>query len=90
MTDEFIKGLTLFVLGALGWITFAGWYRTPSYYVVAQLVGEPQGVNTTFGEIGVLAGDVFVWLMVLGPLTFWLLIPASRELRASGNEDAAN
>lgn len=89
MTDDFIKGLSLFTLGALGWITFAGWYRTPSYFEVAQLVAAPEGVDTAFGELGVLAGDVFFYLMLIGPFVFWLLIPAVRQYRNSGG-DAAN
>ncbi|WP_418281699.1 DUF7314 family protein [Halorubrum sp. DTA98] len=92
MADEFMKGLTLFTLGGLGWITFAGWYRTPSYYIVAQLVGEPEGVNSVYDEIGLLAGDAFFWLMILGALTFWVFIPVSRELRdaLTDDPDAAN
>lgn len=88
MADEFMKGVALFALGGLGWITFAGWYRTPSYYIVAQLVGEPSGVESAYDEIGLLAGDAFFWLMILGALTFWVLIPASRELRDALAEDA--
>jgi hypothetical protein len=90
MADEFIKGLALFALGALGWITFGAWYRTPSYYEVVQLVNPAEGVNTVYGEIGVLTGDALYWLMILGPLTFWVLIPVTRELRSSIGDDAAN
>lgn len=88
MADEFIKGFTLFTLGGLGWITFGGWYRTPSYYEVSQLVNPAEGVNTAYGEVGLLAGDALFWLMVLGALTFWVLIPVSRELREVLNDDA--
>ena len=90
MADEFIKGLALFALGGLGWITFGAWYRTPSYYEVVQLVNPAEGVNTVYGEIGVLTGDALYWLMILGPLTFWVLIPVTRELRSSIGDDAAN
>ncbi len=90
MADEFIKGLTLFTLGGLGWITFGGWYRTPSYYEIDQLFAPPQGVESAYDEIGVLAGDAFLWLMIIGPIVFWVLLPAGRQLRESMANDAAN
>jgi hypothetical protein len=90
MADEFIKGLALFALGGLGWITFGAWYRTPSYYEVVQLVNPAEGVETVYGQVGVLTGDALYWLMILGPLTFWVLIPITRQIRSSVGEDAAN
>jgi hypothetical protein len=90
MADEFIKGLALFALGGLGWITFGAWYRTPSYYEIVQLVNPAEGVETVYGQIGVLTGDVLYWLMILGPLTFWVLIPITRQIRSSVEEDTAN
>jgi hypothetical protein len=90
MADEFIKGLALFALGGLGWITFGAWYRTPSYYEIVQLVNPAEGVETVYGQVGVLTGDALYWLMILGPLTFWVLIPITRQIRSSVGEDAAN
>jgi hypothetical protein len=90
MADEFIKGLALFALGGLGWITFGAWYRTPSYYEIVQLVNPAEGVETVYGQVGVLTGDALYWLMILGPLTFWVLIPITRQIRRSVGEDAAN
>jgi len=90
MADEFIKGVALFCLGGLGWITFGGWYRTPTYYEISQLVGAPSGVESVYDEVGLLAGDAFFWLMFVGPAVFWLLIPAGRQLRESMADDAAN
>ncbi|MUW15502.1 hypothetical protein GJ633_13340 [Halorubrum sp. CBA1125] len=87
MADEFIKGFALFSIGALGWFTFGGWYRTPSYYEIVQLVNPPEGVNTAYGEIGVLAGEASFWLMIVGALTFWVIVPASRELRDALNDE---
>ncbi|GAB6879000.1 hypothetical protein JCM17823_12740 [Halorubrum gandharaense] len=89
MADEFMKGLALFTLGGLGWLTFAGWYRTPSFYDVGQLFAEPQAAESVYDQIGIFAGDAFFWLMVIGALTFWVLVPATRELRRSRG-DAAN
>lgn len=92
MADEFMKGFALFALGGIGWITFGGWYRTPSYYEVSQLVNPPEGVNTVYDQVGLFAGDAFFWLMILGPLIFWVFVPVSRELRKALAEegDAAN
>jgi hypothetical protein len=89
MADEFIKGLALFALGGLGWITFGAWYRTPSYYEIVQLVNPAEGVETVYGQVGVLTGDALYWLMILGPITFWVLIPITRQIRRSVGEDAA-
>jgi hypothetical protein len=88
MADEFIKGFTLFTLGGLGWLTFGGWYRTPSYYDIVQLVNPAEGVNTAYGEIGLVVGDASFWLMILGALTFWVFIPLSRQLRDMIGDDA--
>ena len=92
MADEFMKGFALFAVGGLGWITFGGWYRTPTYYEVSQLVNPPSGVESVYDEVALFAGDAFFWLMILGPLIFWVLVPASRELRKSLAEegDTAN
>jgi len=88
MADEFMKGLALFSLGGLGLIVFGGWYRTPSFENIVQLVNEPQEIETVYDQIGLFAGDVMFWLMIVGPLTFWVLIPAVRQLRSSGGEAA--
>jgi len=53
-----------------------------------QLVNPAEGVDSAYGEIGLVAGNAFFWLMILGALTFWVLIPASRELRAALDDDA--
>lgn len=92
MADEFMKGFALFALGGLGWITFGGWYRTPSYYEVSQLINPAEGVDTVYAEVGLVVGDVSFWVMILGALTFWVLVPVSREIRRSLDDDgeAAN
>ncbi|SNR62485.1 DUF7314 family protein [Halorubrum vacuolatum] len=90
MADEFMKGLALFCLGGFGWLTFAGWYRTPSFYDISQLFADPRAAESVYDEIGILAGDVFFWLMIIGAVTFWVLVPATREIRSSLAEDTAN
>jgi hypothetical protein len=84
MADEFIKGLSLFTGAGLAWLTLAGWYRTSSFESTQQLV-EPVTIDlanaTVFNTLGVVLMDVFFWLALLGPLAFWVLIPAGRQTR---------
>jgi cobalamin biosynthesis protein CobD/CbiB len=86
MADEFIKGLTLSMVGALGWFIFAGWYRTPEYYAIEQLTAAAIEPNNVYQAIGIFAGDVSLWLMLLGALVYWVVIPALRETRRSMTE----
>lgn len=90
MADEFMKGFALSMLGALGWFFFAGWYRTPEYYAVRQLIVDAPEPENIYDAIAIFGGDVFFWLMLLGPLTYWVLIPAAREFRRSRAGEAAN
>ena len=85
MADEFMKGFALFTIGGLGWITFGGWYRTPSYYQVVQLVNPAEGVNTAYGEVGLLAGDAFFVFMLV---QFLRAIP--RDMEEAARVDGAN
>jgi hypothetical protein len=89
MADEFMKGLSLSMVGALGWFIFAGWYRTPEYYAIQQLTVQAPEPNNVYQAIGIFASDAFLWLMILGPVTYWILIPIFRELRRSMTEEAS-
>jgi len=89
MADEFMKGFALSMLGALGWIIFGGWYRTPSFERIQQLTVAPPEPETLYDAIGIFASDLSFYLMLLGPLTFWVLIPAARELRRASAGEAA-
>lgn len=89
MADEFMKGFGLSMLGALGWIIFGGWYRTPSFERIQQLTVTPPEPETMYDAVGIFGSDVFFYLMLLGPLTFWVLIPVARELRRATTEEAA-
>ncbi|MFC7077398.1 DUF7314 family protein [Haloarcula halophila] len=89
MADEFIKGFAILMTGGLGWMTVAGWYRTPSFEG-AQLTGEVTLENpTVFDQAALMLGDVFFWFAILGALTFWVLIPAFDELREYLDERSA-
>lgn len=82
MADEFAKGLGIFTFAGLAWMTLAGWYRTPSFEG-AQLMGPVKDSLTFFDQLGIVVMEGMFWFAVLGALTFWILIPALKELRAS-------
>ncbi|SEH40021.1 hypothetical protein SAMN05192561_101580 [Halopenitus malekzadehii] len=88
MADEFIKGLALSMVGALGWFIFGGWYRTPGYYVIEQLTAAAPEPSNVYHAVGIFAGDVSYWLMLLGPFVYWVVIPALRELGRSATASA--
>jgi hypothetical protein len=93
MADEFIKGLGILTGAALMWIVLAGWYRTPSFESTQQLVAPltvDPGSATLLNAVAITLMDVFFWLALLGPLTFWVLIPAGREARKAIEEKRSN
>jgi len=86
MADEFIKGLGALIAGGLGWMTIAGWYRTPSFEG-AQLIGPvPTEGLTVYDQIALFMMDAFFWFAVIGALTFWVLLPLFDEARAAWAE----
>lgn len=86
MADEFMKGLAFLTVGGLAWMTFAGWYQTPTFDTTRQLIAEPPEPNNFFDVIGILGAEVFLWVTILGTLTFWVGIPAARELKRTLEE----
>lgn len=86
MADEFIKGLGLFTGGGLAWMVLASWYRTESFESTHQLIAEPPEPANVFDAIGIFLNDVFLWTAILGALTFWVLVPAFKELGAAYDE----
>lgn len=89
MSDEFVKGLGILTGAGLLWMVLAGWYRTPSFGSTEQLVA-PLTVDTAnatlLNLVAITLMDVFFWLALLGPLTFWVLIPAGRQARKAVEE----
>lgn len=81
MADEFIKGLGFLTVGGLAWMVFAGWYQTPTFETTRQLISEPPEPNNFYDVLGILGAELFLWVTILGTLTFWVGIPAARELR---------
>lgn len=86
MADEFIKGLGAFAGGGLVWMILAGWYRTPAFDSTEQLVAPltvAPGSADPLTALGVTLMNVSFWVAILGPLVFWVLVPAGREARAA-------
>lgn len=82
MADEFVKGRGIGTTAAMLWVVLAGGYRTPSFESTQQLVAPltVDPANATLLDIAAITlMDVFFWLTILGPLTFWVLIPAGRQ-----------
>ena len=82
MADEFAKGLGILTSAGLLWMVFAGWYNTPGFEA-AQLTGPNPENAGLFGDVAIVLKDGLFWFAILGALTFWVLIPLGRELRAS-------
>ncbi len=86
MADEFIKGFGILSGAGLVWMTLAAWYQTPDFYITNQLIAPVAEPETVFDVIAIFFIDVFLWTAILGAVTFWLLIPAGRELVRSLEE----
>jgi hypothetical protein len=80
MADEFAKGLGLLTGGGLAWLVLAAWYRTDSFESTHQLIASPVEPANVFDSIGIFLNDVFFWTALLGAFTFWVLVPAVKEL----------
>lgn len=79
MADEFIKGFTIFTGGILGWMVLAGWYNTPAF---GKQFNAPAPENLQMlGELALALKTGLLWFAVLGALVFWVVIPATRELK---------
>jgi len=82
MADEFAKGLGILTTAGLLWMVFAGWYNTPSFEGAQLLGANPENVGL-YGDLAIIVKDGLFWFAILGALTFWVIIPVGRELRAS-------
>jgi len=86
MADEFIKGFGILSGAGLVWMTLAGWYQTPDFYITNQLIAPVAEPETVFDAIAIFLIDIFLWIAILGAFAFWILIPAGRELVRSVEE----
>lgn len=87
MADEFVKGFAIFSGAGLLWMVLAGWYRTPSFEG-KQFTGPRPEDPSTWDALGLVVMDAMFWFMIIGILTFWVLIPLyrrSREIYAESN-----
>ncbi len=82
MADEFVKGLGIVTTAGLGWMVLSGWYTTPGFEETQLIGGAPETLDV-YGELALLSREALFWFMVLGLLTFWVLIPGLNQLRAA-------
>lgn len=90
MADEFIKGLGIFTGAGLAWMVLASWFQTPSFASTRQLIAAPPEAANLFDAIAIGLIDVLMWFALLGALTFWVLIPAGRQIRTAYNDRRSN
>jgi hypothetical protein len=81
MADEFAKGFGILVTAGLGWMTLAGWYTTAGFEDTQLIAPEPTTGLTFYDQFAIILKDVLFWFAILGALTFWVVIPAMREVR---------
>lgn len=80
MADEFAKGLGILTVAGLGWMVLSGWYTTASFEE-GQLFAAPPENPDFYGQLSLFLRDALWWFAIIGALTFWVVIPAVRELR---------
>jgi hypothetical protein len=80
MADEFIKGFTILTVSMLGWMVIAGWYNTPAFNKAQFAMPAPENLQP-LGELALTLKTGLLWFAFLGALVFWVIIPATRELR---------
>ncbi|NHN42311.1 hypothetical protein G9C85_11835 [Halorubellus sp. JP-L1] len=80
MADEFAKGTAILTGVGLVWMVLAGWYKTPSFEG-AQLTGAPPGDPGMWGEMALVLESGLRWFIIIGVLTFWIVIPAAEQTR---------
>ncbi|MEZ3144409.1 hypothetical protein [Halobaculum sp. MBLA0143] len=90
MADEFMKGLGIFTGASLAWMVLAGWYRTTSFESSRQLIAAPSEPANVFDAVGIFLNDVFFWMAIVGPLTFWVLVPALRRAQEAFAEGSGS
>ncbi len=80
MADEFMKGFAILTSSALGWMVIAGWYNTQSFSEQQLAMPAPENLQM-LDQIALTFKTGLLWFAILGTLTFWVFIPAGRELR---------
>ena len=85
MADEFIKGFAIFSGAGMLWLILASWYRNAGFED-EQFLGPLPEDPTVWETVGIALMDGMFWFTILGTLTFWVVIPAGRELRSYVDE----
>jgi prolipoprotein diacylglyceryltransferase len=85
MADEFMKGFGILVGAGLGWMTLAGWYNTPGFEETQLFAPAPGGLGA-YGSVALVLKEALFYFAILGAITFWVVIPVARELRAAMDE----
>lgn len=80
MADEFMKGFAILTSSALGWMVIAGWYNTESF-TESQLAAPAPDNLQMLDQVALSFKTGLLWFAILGTLTFWVFIPAARELQ---------
>lgn len=80
MADEFAKGLGILTGGGLIWMVLSGWFTTPGFEDT-QLIGAIPDNLDAYGQAAILLREGLFWFIILGVLTFWVIIPAFQQLR---------
>ena len=80
MADEFAKGLGILTGGGLIWVVLSGWFTTPGFEDT-QLIGAIPDNLDAYGQAAILLREGLFWFIILGVLTFWVIIPAFQQLR---------
>jgi hypothetical protein len=89
MADEFAKGFGIAMTAGLGWMVIRGWYNTHEFGANNQLLQSGPENPDVWAELALLTADALFVFALLGPLTFWFLIPAFREARSYLDEASA-
>jgi hypothetical protein len=63
-------------------MVLSGWYTTPGFEDT-QLVGEVPADPDVFGQLALVSREALFWFMILGGLTFWVVIPGLNQLRSA-------
>lgn len=87
MADEFAKGLTILIGSGFGWMVLAGWYNTPSFEEHQLIMPPPENLQS-IGEFALILKEAFFWFAIIGALTFWVLVPAIKQIRQRTIEDS--
>jgi hypothetical protein len=85
MADEFAKGLGILTGGGLIWMAISAWMTTAGFEG-RQLIAAPPSDVGTYGQLILLLRDVTTWFIILGVLSFWVLIPAFQQFQAYRRE----